>query len=261
LRSRRSRRRCARSTQELGGELLERLPRELRLTAAGRAFLPKARAAVRAADDASVLARQALAGGPKSLCVAAAPGVPLGLVVSAVRRWQEERPESVVRWHGHPSQARVEEKVREAVDAVGIGTPPTDCRGPVVVLAEEELVLVVPEDGEPDGEAIEVAGRTPLLDRPATLEAPTVEAALALVVEGLGVTVAPASAVADAPRVDALPLGRPSSLPLAAFGDEGWSAAALAFLELFGEPVRRPPRARPRRDADRHGRRLRAVHE
>src|SRR5882672_222310 len=42
---------------ELGGQLLERLPTGVRLTAAGQAFLPEARAAVRHADRAAQQAR------------------------------------------------------------------------------------------------------------------------------------------------------------------------------------------------------------
>src|SRR5258705_8308605 len=45
---------------ELGGPLLERLPTGVRLTAAGKAFLPEARAAVAHADRARRNARSAL---------------------------------------------------------------------------------------------------------------------------------------------------------------------------------------------------------
>src|SRR3989337_2713475 len=46
--------------REVGGELLERLPRAVRLTAAGQAFLPHAQIAVRAAERAHHAARSAL---------------------------------------------------------------------------------------------------------------------------------------------------------------------------------------------------------
>src|SRR5258706_9209047 len=45
---------------ELGGPLLERVPTGVRLTAAGKAFLPEARAAVTHADRARRNARSAL---------------------------------------------------------------------------------------------------------------------------------------------------------------------------------------------------------
>ena len=46
--------------EELGGELLERRPRSVRLTSAGKAFLPRARAAVNSAERAVRSAREAL---------------------------------------------------------------------------------------------------------------------------------------------------------------------------------------------------------
>src|SRR3954471_11280362 len=46
--------------RELGGDLIERLPRGIRLTPAGAAFLPQAEAAVRAAERAASSARAAL---------------------------------------------------------------------------------------------------------------------------------------------------------------------------------------------------------
>src|SRR6267378_6844074 len=46
--------------QELGGPLLERLPKGVRLTAAGKAFLPEAQAAVTHAERAQRNARSAL---------------------------------------------------------------------------------------------------------------------------------------------------------------------------------------------------------
>src|SRR5919204_2950693 len=45
---------------DLGGALIERLPRGVRLTAAGKALLPEAQAAVRAAERAGAAARMAL---------------------------------------------------------------------------------------------------------------------------------------------------------------------------------------------------------
>ena len=45
---------------ELGGRLIERLPHGIRLTPAGRAFLPEARATVLAAERAQRAARGAL---------------------------------------------------------------------------------------------------------------------------------------------------------------------------------------------------------
>ena len=50
--------------RELGGPLLERLPKGIRLTAAGKAFVPEARAAVAHAERATRDARSALGSRP-----------------------------------------------------------------------------------------------------------------------------------------------------------------------------------------------------
>src|SRR5258708_30621983 len=61
---------------ELGGPLLERLPKGVRLTAAGKAFLPEARAAVTHADRARRNARSALGLQAGQLQAATATSVP-----------------------------------------------------------------------------------------------------------------------------------------------------------------------------------------
>src|SRR5258707_14218781 len=68
--------------QELGGPLLERLPKGVRLTSAGKAFAPEARAAVTHAERARRNARTALglqaggAPGAKGCRLALGPAAP-----------------------------------------------------------------------------------------------------------------------------------------------------------------------------------------
>src|SRR2546429_9219358 len=74
--------------RELGGPLLERLPTGVRLTAAGKAFLPGARAAVTNAERARRDARSALgleAGEPR---VATGAPVACGVRPRAFERWR-----------------------------------------------------------------------------------------------------------------------------------------------------------------------------
>src|SRR5258706_12303888 len=63
--------------QELGGQLLERLPNGVRLTAAGKAFMPDARPAVTHAPHAAPSAPSAF--GPKAGDATVAPGHSLAL--------------------------------------------------------------------------------------------------------------------------------------------------------------------------------------
>ncbi len=241
---------------ELGGELLERLPRALRLTAAGEAFLPNARAAVQAADDAAGLARRAIAIGPGNLCLAVGPSVPAPLVAAALARWAGGGdPERRVRWHDHPTQERVEEKARSGVGTVGLGLRPPAWEGPVVEVAREELVVAVAatdplaaaggpvalgtlagrrwigvdrDRAERDavGAAFAAAGFLPR--EPYETSGP--DAALRLVRAGIGVAIVPRTTAAAAPGVALVALEDPPALALCAFTDRPWTAPALDFL-------------------------------
>src|SRR5215212_6833174 len=70
---------------EFGGQLLERLPRGIRLTAAGKAFLPEARATVLAAERAARVAREALSLRTGQLEIATVRSVAVGILPPAIR--------------------------------------------------------------------------------------------------------------------------------------------------------------------------------
>jgi DNA-binding transcriptional LysR family regulator len=78
--------------RELGGPLLERLPKGVRLTAAGKAFLPEARAAVTHAERARRNARSALGLQAGELEVATVTSVAFGVLPPAFERWHERYP-------------------------------------------------------------------------------------------------------------------------------------------------------------------------
>src|SRR5712691_11223992 len=65
---------------ELGGKLIERLPRGIRLTPAGKAFLPEARAAVLAAERAGKAARSAFAVRTAELEIATLRSIAVGIL-------------------------------------------------------------------------------------------------------------------------------------------------------------------------------------
>src|SRR5437899_352113 len=79
---------------ELGGPLLERLPTGVRLTAAGKAFLPEARAAVAHADRARRNARSALGLEAGEIEVATVTSVAFGVLPPAFDRWHDRYPGS-----------------------------------------------------------------------------------------------------------------------------------------------------------------------
>ena len=80
--------------QELGGQLLERLPTGVRLTPAGHAFLPEARSAVTHADRAARNARSALGLDAGKIEVATVTSVAYGVLPPAFKLWHERNARS-----------------------------------------------------------------------------------------------------------------------------------------------------------------------
>ena len=78
--------------EELNGALIERLPRGIALTPAGRTLLPEARAAVRALDAAGRGARAALALEAGELEIATVLSMAVGLLPRYIRIWHERYP-------------------------------------------------------------------------------------------------------------------------------------------------------------------------
>src|SRR5262245_2777592 len=77
---------------ELGGQLIERLPRGISLTPAGRAFLPEARTAVQAAERAARSARATLGVDAGELGVATVRSIAIGILPTTLQRWHEQAP-------------------------------------------------------------------------------------------------------------------------------------------------------------------------
>ncbi|MFD9894788.1 LysR family transcriptional regulator [Amycolatopsis sp. NPDC059027] len=131
----------------VGGPLLERLPRSVRLTPMGRAMLPHARAALADAERARCAARQASGLEAGELQVATVYSVSLGALPPALRVWRRERPDVDVQL----SEYRHADELRDAMSAgeadVAIGPAPEGWSGPVRPLGVEDFVVVLPVDG------------------------------------------------------------------------------------------------------------------
>src|SRR5438105_510818 len=82
--------------QELGGPLLERLPKGVRLTAAGKAFVTEARGAVTHAASARRSARSVFGLESGELEVATVTSVAFGVLPSAFRTWHERYPGTTI---------------------------------------------------------------------------------------------------------------------------------------------------------------------
>ncbi|MFI8227523.1 LysR substrate-binding domain-containing protein [Streptomyces sp. NPDC085900] len=127
--------------QQVGARLLDRTPRGTRLTEAGEAFLPRAKALLRSAEQAAAEARAAAE--PGRFTVGFTSGV---IVTAAVREMRRRHPEADVRsrhlrWD-EPRTALLEHRVDVAVTRLPFPTDQLD----VTVLYDEPRAVVVSVD-------------------------------------------------------------------------------------------------------------------
>jgi DNA-binding transcriptional LysR family regulator len=133
---------------ELGGPLLERLPRGVRLTAAGHELLGEARATLAHAQRARRVVRRALELDIGELEVAVTSSAALGILPAVLRDWQGRHPEIEVSLLEFPHRRALEEAAREGAGDIAVGSTPEAWTGEVERLGWEEMVLVLP-DGDP----------------------------------------------------------------------------------------------------------------
>src|SRR5207302_7418751 len=131
--------------EELNGRLIERLPRGIALTPAGRSLLPEARAAVRAVERGRRGARAALALEAGELEVATVLSMAVGLLPRYIRIWHERYPDVGIRLHEFRHRSLLEDAVEQGIADFAIGPMPVRAwDGPLAVIAWEEFVIVVP---------------------------------------------------------------------------------------------------------------------
>lgn len=130
----------------VGASLLERLPRAVHLTAAGRAMLPHARAALADAGNAVAAVRQATGLVSGELRLATVYSVSLGLLPAAMRVWSQLHPAVDIRLFEHRHAAELAEAMAGGQADLAIGPRPTVWAGPVCPLGVEEFVVAVPSN-------------------------------------------------------------------------------------------------------------------
>src|SRR6059058_5245811 len=131
--------------QELDGALLERLPRGVALTPAGRTLLPEARAAVRVVERGRRGARAALALEAGELEIATVLSMAVGLLPRYIRVWHERYPDVGIRLQEFRHRSLLEDAVEQGVADFAIGPLPIRAwDGPLAVISWEEFVIVVP---------------------------------------------------------------------------------------------------------------------
>lgn len=255
--------------RELGGPLLERMPNGVQLTAAGRAFLPDARAAASHATRAAEAVHHTLGLPGGQLEIATVTSLAVGLLPPVLARWHRLHAETAVQLQEFRHRRHLYEEVRSGLGDVALGPRPSNWPGPIVSLGWEEFVVVLPSYdplARGNGKRVtlsQLADRDWVLMDPghglhdvtqrvlasagfvprAAVRTGQVAAAAQLAAAGLGPTLLGSHAVP--PGLDAALLHvRPRLVrEVVAFTRSAWSPAAEEFLKLLGKL---PMRSRPR---------------
>lgn len=253
--------------RRIGGELLERLPRGVRLTPMGRAFLPHAELAVRSAVQAERAARAAAGAEGGELHIAALHSLAVGLLPAVFARWRHAHPGVGLVLHEYARADALEESMERGVADLAVGhrpAPPADSAGPLLAIGDEEIVVVLPPgdplaardsvpltaladrdwircamepvvDGRPFIDlACERAGFVP---RTAVRTEHTSTAAR-LAAEGAGIAIVPSFVVP--PGCQTVSLTPPWRRPLYVFARVPFTGAAAAFVALLTENLPQP---------------------
>jgi DNA-binding transcriptional LysR family regulator len=255
---------------ELGAPLIERLPRAIRLTPSGRAFLPDARAAILSAERARRSARMAHGLEAGELEIATVLSIAIGLLPDSIRALRAKHPGVLVDLREYLRKEMLEDDIRAGVSDMAVGPMPRAWDGRVAPLGWEEFVILLP-DGDP---MLRVTGKldlSDLADRRWVLPTPSagmapliagvcrdagfapepavqssqVEAIARFAACGLGPAMLPSNVIPPDLQPLTRRLRRPLARELAAYTRSNWSPLAAAFVEALSETPwpRRPPNA------------------
>jgi DNA-binding transcriptional LysR family regulator len=129
---------------EIGGPLLVRGPRRVRLTPTGRAFIGDAYAAVTSARRAMAAGQRAVHVVPEVLTVATVRSLAAATLPAVISDWHRQRPEVSVRLQEFANRGEFAASVLEGEADLGVGPLPQGWTGIHRELGWEQLVLVLP---------------------------------------------------------------------------------------------------------------------
>jgi DNA-binding transcriptional LysR family regulator len=252
--------------EELNGRVIDRLPRGVSLTPAGRALLPEARLAVRAVERGWQGARSALALELGELEIATVLSMAVGVLPAHIGVWHEQHPNVAIRIHEFRHRNLLEDAVEQGVADFAVGPKPLRrWDGPLETVSWEEFVLVV-ASSDPLARQSDVAlqdlherewvlyhpdhGLAGIVDdscrragfRPrGTVRTSQAEGAVRLAAVGVGIALVPDNIVS--PGIDCAVLRfRPRLIrDVAVYARSDWSPTAAAFVDV----LRSNPRERP----------------
>src|SRR5712671_4430751 len=253
--------------EELNGRLLERLPRGVALTPAGRVLLPEARAAVRAVERGRRGARAALALETGDLEIATVLSMAVGLLPRYIRLWHERHPDVGIRLQEFRHRSLLEDAVEQGVADFAIGPLPLRAwEGPLEQVSWEEFVVVAPP-GDPlasrrrvrleelaerewvlyhadhglAGILEEVCRRAGFSPR-GTVRTSQAEGAARLASAGIGPALVPDNIVLPGIEGSVLRLKPRTIRDVAAYARSDWSPTSAAFIGMLGAEQRPRPR-------------------
>jgi DNA-binding transcriptional LysR family regulator len=253
--------------EELGGAVLERLPRGVALTPAGRTLLPEARAALRAVERGRRGARAALALEAGDLEIATVLSMAVGLLPRYIRLWHQRHPDVGIRLQEFRHRSLLEEAVEQGVADFAIGPLPLRTwEGPLEQVSWEEFVVVAPP-GDPlasrrrvrleelaerewvlyhadhglAGILEEVCRRAGFSPR-GTVRTSQAEGAARLASAGVGPALVPDNIVLPGIEGSVLRLDPPMIREVAVYARTELSRTAAAFVEVLRSEDRKRPR-------------------
>ena len=240
--------------REIGGPLLDRLHRGIRLTAAGREFLTEARATVAAADRARRRARSVLDATSGEFDLAAVLSVAAGVLPAAISRWQTDAPDAQVRLHEYRHANELEAAAAAGLHDLAVGPEPQQPFVDKQLVGREEFVVVLPRTdpalAESSVNVAQLADRAWVLFGPqhglstvvssicaaagvvprGTVFTEQTDAAVRLAVAGIGPTIVPGNVVTEDLRQYCRPLREPFHRALYAYSPAPFSSLARTFV-------------------------------
>jgi DNA-binding transcriptional LysR family regulator len=128
--------------RELGTPVVERLPRGVRPTVAGRAVVADARAALAAAERVVAAGRAVARGAGGQLRIGCAESMTAGLLAPVLRAWHRRRPDVRLALTELSSADALADLVSSGQADIGIGPRPSRWDGPASLVGREEIVVV-----------------------------------------------------------------------------------------------------------------------
>lgn len=255
--------------REVGARLIDRLPRSVVLTEAGRVYLPEARAALLAASRARRAVQASVSGLAGDLEIATITSIAAGVLPTALRQWRKHFPQVTARLIEYSHRDALEADVEAGRADLAIGPTPPGWKGTQVRLGMENFVVVLAGDDPLAGRATVDIAR--LADRQwvlfdqehglsevtasicreagfsptAAMRTSQVETGVRLAAAGLGPVLVPDNVVPEGIDAAVLRPRPPFRRELSAYARGPLSITARSFVDLIEAALAPARRQRP----------------